>query len=226
MKKLFQHFLKYILLLFNKENINVAFFSKIDNRTLLEGGNKIGRNVGLYNSSIGYGTFMGNGCEFSDTNIGKYCSISRNVKVIRGRHPASVFVSTHPAFFSTLNQGGFHFASKTVFEENVTLQSGYSINIGNDVWLGYDARIMEGVTIGNGAIVGACSLVTKDVPPYAIVGGIPARIIRYRFDEQTIVMLEQIKWWNWSFSDLKKNADTFHNISRFISKFAINKKND
>ena len=71
------------------------------------------------------------------------------------------------------------------------------IIIGNDVWIGYRAAIMPGVTIGDGAIIGACSVVTRDVPPYSIVGGNPARIIRKRFDEQTIAQLQQLAWWDW-----------------------------
>jgi virginiamycin A acetyltransferase len=69
--------------------------------------------------------------------------------------------------------------------------------VGNDVWIGYGSTVMPGVTIGDGAIVGSCSVVTKDVPPYAIVGGNPAKVIRYRFDEVTIARLLELRWWDW-----------------------------
>ena len=79
------------------------------------------------------------------------------------------------------------------------------IVIGNDVWIGYEAVIMSGVTIGDGAIVGTRAVVTKDVPPYAIVGGVPAKIIRKRFDDKTISTLLRLQWWNWPPEKIKRN---------------------
>ena len=76
------------------------------------------------------------------------------------------------------------------------------IRIGNDVWIGEDAKILSGVTIGDGAVIGANSLVTKNVPPYAVVGGVPAKIIKYRFPENVISRLLQIKWWDWDYAYL------------------------
>lgn len=77
--------------------------------------------------------------------------------------------------------------------------------IGNDVWIGYEAVILSGVTIGDGAIVGARAVVTKDVPPYTIVGGVPARSIRRRFDEETIKKLEALRWWDWDEERIKRS---------------------
>ena len=79
------------------------------------------------------------------------------------------------------------------------------IVIGNDVWIGYEAVILSGVIIGDGAIIGTRALVTKDVPPYTIVGGVPAKPIRKRFDEETIQKLEEIRWWDWEEERIKKN---------------------
>lgn len=79
------------------------------------------------------------------------------------------------------------------------------IVIGNDVWIGYEAVIMSGVTIGDGAIIGTRALVTKDVPPYTIVGGVPARQIRKRFSEDIISSLLDVRWWEWSKEKIKKN---------------------
>ena len=76
--------------------------------------------------------------------------------------------------------------------------------IGNDVWIGYEAVIMAGVHIGNGAIIAARAVVTKDVPPYTIVGGVPARPIRKRFEEETIRKLETLQWWDWSAEKIQK----------------------
>lgn len=85
------------------------------------------------------------------------------------------------------------------------------IIIGNDVWIGYEAVILSGVTIGDGAIIGTRALVTKDVPPYTIVGGMPAKIIRKRFEEETINLLLEKKWWNWSREKIAKNIKNIQN---------------
>jgi acetyltransferase-like isoleucine patch superfamily enzyme len=92
--------------------------------------------------------------------------------------------------------------------------------IGNDVWVGAGAIILSGVSIGDGAIVAAGAVVTKDVPPYAIVGGNPAKLIRYRFSEDQIAKLLSISWWNWSEDKIKANLDSFYGTTEdFIRKF-------
>ena len=88
------------------------------------------------------------------------------------------------------------------------------IVIGNDVWIGYEAVILSGVTIGDGAIIGTRALVTKDVPPYTIVGGVPAKPIRKRFDEETIQKLEEIRWWNWEEDRIKRNIQAIQSGDR------------
>lgn len=84
--------------------------------------------------------------------------------------------------------------------------------IGNDVWIGYEAVIMPGVHIGDGAIIGTRAVVTKDVPPYAIMGGVPARIIKYRFDDPAIQMLLKIKWWDWDIQKVKTNLSIIRQV--------------
>ena len=91
-----------------------------------------------------------------------------------------------------------------------------NVSIQNDVWIGAGALLMDGVTIGNGAIVAARSVVTKDVPPYAIVGGTPAKLIRYRFDEDEIEFLEELQWWNKDLSWIEKHVGLFHDVQKFM----------
>jgi len=130
--------------------------------------------------------------------IGKFCAIATGVKFIMSsaNHKLDGF-STFPFFI-------FRRGWEKDFDLAMLKQKGDTI-IGNDVWFGYDSTIMPGVTIGDGAIIGAKSVVTKNVPPYTIVGGNPAKVIRIRFDENTIKELLEIKWWNWPIDKISRN---------------------
>lgn len=124
--------------------------------------------------------------------IGKFCSIACGAKFLfnsANHTQTSLSTYTFPLFFEEWE----------LEKKNVTKawDNKGNIIIGNDVWIGYDAIILSGVTIGDGAIIGARAVVTKDVPPYTIVGGVPAKAIRKRFDEKTIKSLLNLKWWDW-----------------------------
>lgn len=127
--------------------------------------------------------------------IGNYCSIARNVEIFLGGTHRMDWVSTFPfaKFYPELSG----------LEEAFGVTHG-DVIIGHDVWLGRDCKIMSGVTIGHGAVVAAGAIVTQNVPPYAIIGGIPAKIIKYRFDETTINALLDSKWWDWPEEEVRK----------------------
>ena len=149
--------------------------------------------------------------EYASLTIGKYCSIARDVMMILGKHRIDT-ISTYP--FKTLSK--FWPEADRSIEDHSTKGD---IIIGNDVWIGARANILSGVTIGSGAIIAAASVVTKDVPPYAIVAGNPARIIKYRFPEKTIQRLLSVAWWNWPEETIRSRMSLLMNddIETFLS---------
>lgn len=171
----------------------------------------LGDNCQISNCKIGRHTYFNNNSTAKNATIGNFCSIASNVIIGVGNHPTTM-VSTHPAFYSN-NKGFKTFSDKMYYEENDI------INIGNDVWIAEDVKIIGKVTIGNGAIIATGSIVTKDVPAYAIYGGIPARLIKYRFDELTISKLQSIKWWEFGEQDLINNYKDFQDTNLFIGKY-------
>jgi chloramphenicol O-acetyltransferase type B len=191
-----------------KKNIIISVGCDLNNS---EFGNNIyiGENITLVNSSIGDYSYINNNSKIKNTTIGKFCSIGPNVQIILGKHPAH-FISTHPIFYSN-NKPFKTFTDKTHIDEYD------SVIIGNDVWIAEGVLIPGGVKIGDGAIITARSVVTKDVEPYSIVGGIPAKHIKYRFDDALIQKIHNSEWWNWEIEELRLNFQLFLNINSFIN---------
>lgn len=186
------------------------------NGTFFEKPNYVGRRCVLINAKVGRYTYFGNECEFYNTNIGRFCSIANDVKLIRGQHPTSDFVSVSPLFYQSTTCFGKGFVQCTSFEVNKQCLDGSLCVIGNDVWIGSHVRIMEGVTIGDGAIIGAGALVTRDIPPYSICVGVPAKVMRYRFTKIQIDLLLELQWWNWGIDQIRQEAESFHSIEKFL----------
>lgn len=154
-------------------------------------------------TSVGRYTYISARSSAIYASIGNFCSVAANVSIGGGAHMLDG-VSTSPVFNKGRNIFGENFAEIEFSPYKTT-------NIGNDVWIGNRAMIMQGVTIGDGAVIGAGSIVTKDVEPYTIVAGNPARVIRKRFDEQTIEKLIELKWWDMPENDMKKYGQYFGN---------------
>lgn len=164
----------------------------------------------LLHCSIGKYTCVGSDSRYLNCSIGAFCSLGPRVLVGLGIHPTS-FVSTSPAFYSPNHSTcRISFAKEQAFDENKP------IFIGNDVWVGARATILDGVTIGDGAIIAAGAVVKDDVAPYAIVGGVPARILKMRFDDSVIEKLLKIQWWNRSKEWIEENAGLFLDVNQFI----------
>ena len=155
------------------KNVRISGLAVFDDRCEFESNIHIDRFSILHNCQIGSYTYITTNCELANCKIGRFCSFAGGVKAGLGKHPIDRF-STSPVFYSTNNRMKVNWGQKNDVDETTTVE------IGNDVWIGTNAIIVGEVKIGNGAIVAAGSVVTKDVPSYAIVGGVPAKIIGYK----------------------------------------------
>lgn len=159
------------------------------------------RNCLILNSTIKRYSYVGRNAIIQNVTMGSFCSVANDVFIGLGGHPHGHF-STSPLFYRVKNT----FKIKLV-TENLSFNEYQAIVIGNDVWIGARATILDGVHISDGAVVAAGAVVTKDVPPYAIVAGVPAKIVRYRFSSKKIQNLLHLQWWSWSLSDIKNRMD-------------------
>ena len=177
-------------------------------KTVFAGQNRVCEHSCVVNCQIGRHTYFSTDCTFRNVTVGSFCSVGPGAMAGMGRHPSHGWFSTAPVFFSprcspTLTS----FCTEPQFEELLP------ITVGHDVWIGTRALIMDGVTIGSGAIIGAGAVVTKDVAPYAICAGVPARVLRFRYSPAIIERLLALQWWTWNDSKLGALWKTFHHGS-------------
>ena len=165
------------------------------------------------------------------SSIGRYCSINRTAKIWNNHSLACVTthpILDHPMFCSLkqyekrkelLQKYGKH--DDNAPYENSPIRDNKPVVIGNDVWIGANVVILPGVAIGDGAVLAAGAVVTKDVAPYAIVGGVPAKLIRYRFGEEEIKKFLEIQWWNWDIEKIEENIELFYQPERFLKAMTV-----
>jgi len=195
----------YYEIKYSSQNLKIGYLAHLTN-CRFSNYNSIQPGAVLCNVTLGDFSYVAQNSRLANVVVGKFSSIGPDVLMGLGVHPSDVFVSTHPVFFSPNNHSGLSFTKTALLEEYKT------INVGNDVWIGARAIVLDGVSVGDGAIVGAGAVVTKDVPPYAVVGGVPARILKYRFEPAEIEYLLQSQWWNHDIEWLSTNSDKLNDI--------------
>ena len=193
---------------------------------------KIGKGVEIKNSKLGKFTEINDNCIITESiigdytycngynqimyaEIGKFTSIAWGARINPSNHPSYTRVAQHHFTYRSKQFGFADEDDESVFE----WRRKDKVVIGNDVWIGHNAIIMPGVTIGDGAIVGSGAVVTHNVEPYTVVVGVPARPIKKRFDQKTIEKIRNSQWWNWSHDKLKERLQDFKNIDEFIKKW-------
>lgn len=206
----------FFLFKFKKKHITLAAKCNIGMGTKFEGHNYIGVNT-KFNGEIGFGSYVGPNSSIS-AKIGKYTSIASNVTTVNGSHPIDGYTSTHSAFYSTNNSVGLSYCKNNTYNEFVYADKNnrYDVAIGNDVWICHGVTILAGVHIGDGAVVASGAVVTKDVEPYSVVGGVPAKVIKKRFSQDVIEKLLKLKWWDQSEAWKQENAELFLDVNAFV----------
>lgn len=193
---------------------DIGYYTAISGDCALEGENKFGQNCIISRSRFGRATYCVNNVVISNTEIGAYTSIASNVSIGLHSHPTRGYISTFPGFH-------FRWPATPYLSEPKEFDVQSKTKIGNDVWIGNSVIILNGITVGDGAIIGAGAIVTEDVPPYAVVVGVPAHIIRFRFSEENIKILQDRAWWNWSPEEIARNQQAIQDENLFFKVSAV-----
>ena len=199
--------LNYLKTIFSPKKLTYRYISplaKWDSRSSFTKKSALRYGAKLFNVQMDDYSSVGIDSKIANAIIGKYAVIAREVYVSVGAHPTN-YLTAHSIFYKN-QPWGFH---PEWFKE-IDYNEAPTCHIGNDVWIGTRAIVMDGVNIGDGAIVASGAVVTKDVPPYAVVGGVPAKVIKYRYPKEMINRLLEIQWWNLPDEEITKVIDIFH----------------
>lgn len=196
-------FLKYLSgFISNVFNPAVSIFSMVDHKSKIDRHSHIFSLTKVFDSTIGAYSYVGRRSRLICADVGRFCSIAGESYIGMGTHTLQ-YVSSSSLFTEKQNGTGASWCRET------KCMPYQRVSVGNDVWIGERVMVLGGVTIGDGAVLAAGAVVTKDVPPYAVVGGVPARVIKYRFNQETIEGLEKLKWWDMPCEILKQNIALF-----------------
>ena len=210
----------------NGKKVKFWYSTHISYRCGFEGMNMVGPHTDFF-GFLGYGSYIGGGGMVS-AEVGRFTSIGPNCRYINATHAYKApFATTCPLFFSKSNGNnpqGKTFATEQMIEEFKFYDKARELvnKIGNDCWFGSNVTLIGGVEIHDGAVVLANAVVTKDVPPYAIVGGVPAKVIGYRYDDETIQFLQKTKWWNNQPEWFEKNWRLLNDIEALKDFYKLN----
>ncbi|GGJ10516.1 DapH/DapD/GlmU-related protein [Neoroseomonas lacus] len=169
-------------------------------------------------STIGDASYLGHDCQVADTTIGKFCAIAAHVRIGPPNHPME-----RPSLHRFTYVPEYYDASKQRDAAFFEARRAARVTIGNDVWIGHGVTVLAGVTVGDGAVLAAGAVVAKDVAPYAIVGGVPGRVIRDRFPPAIADALRRIAWWDWPFETVMERLEDFQSddIVSFIARWDV-----
>jgi acetyltransferase-like isoleucine patch superfamily enzyme len=181
-----------------------------DERCSFEQGVKVSANCTLAHATVGCYSYVGGNSVLLNCQVGRYCSIGPEVRIGLGLHPVDGVISTFPGFYSQ---------NRTTirFYRDPRIQEYKRAVVGHDVWIGARATVLDGVSVGDGAVVAAGSVVVKDVGAYTVVGGVPARLIKQRFSDEEIRELLDFAWWNRSSEFCREHGALFLDSARFLT---------
>ncbi|MBN2509695.1 MAG: hypothetical protein JXB03_05435 [Spirochaetales bacterium] len=175
---------------------------------------EIGEKTDIVESSIGDYSYCAGYNSIYYTELGKFCSIATYVRINPGNHPMERVIQHHCTY--RRRQYGFCDSDDTDFFQ---WRRDHHCAIGHDVWIGHGATVMAGVSIGTGAVIGAGAVVTKDIPPYAVAVGVPAKVLRYRFAEEQVQALLALAWWDWPREKMQESLEKLNDIGAFLKTY-------
>ena len=207
------HCIKYNILF--PPSIRFSFTTRIDKTS------KVHSRVNICGSSLGKYSYICSGSRLVNAKIGAFTSIGSFVECFYGNHPLGSNISSSPIFSLSRNELGVFFGSGSHEAPHSYVDSRHVVEIGSDVWIGSHVKILDGIKIGDGAVIGLGSIVTKDVEPYSIVAGVPAKVIGFRFKPEHILCLLHLKWWNKPLSWIKQHSISFSDPQSFFDDIAF-----